>query len=45
VAFWENSGFERRGDGRTFTFDPLQPYAPPAHIEITESTGGDPQAG
>jgi FkbH-like protein len=44
VAFWESSGFERRGDGHTFTFDALQPYDPPVHIEITETTGGDPQA-
>jgi FkbH-like protein len=38
LAFWENSGFDRQGDGHTFVFDSVQPYDPPAHIEISEIT-------
>jgi FkbH-like protein len=43
LAFWEGSGFKRQEAGHSFAFDTHQPYDPPAHIEITERTGGDSQ--
>jgi FkbH-like protein len=40
LAFWESSGFEREGDGRTFLFDIARTYDAPAHVEIIESAAG-----
>jgi FkbH-like protein len=43
LAFWEASGFDRRGDGYTFVYDPARTYDPPAHIEIAEAGNGRPR--